>query len=156
MFERIAHRLERRFATLAPQASDFAPGLLAIQESPPARLPRLVFYLVAVLFAILLAWSIFSRVDIVASAEGKLVPKTFTKIVQPADSGIVRDILVTDGQVVKAGQVLLRMDATAASADLLTLRYAGTIEVEIFNERVWSMHVDEIVTLTRNRFIACA
>ena len=78
-------------AKIAPDAADFAPGLLAIQDSPPARLPRLVFYLVAGLFGILLAWSIFSKVDIVASSEGKLVPKTFTKIVQPSDSGIVRE-----------------------------------------------------------------
>lgn len=110
------------FVKLKPDAADFAASLLAIQEEPPARLPRLVFYVVAALFAILLAWSIFGQVDIVASAEGKLVPKTFTKIVQPAEAGIVRDILVADGQEVKAGQVLLRMDATTASADLTTLR----------------------------------
>ena len=115
-------------AKMAPDAADFAPGLLAIQESPPARLPRLVFYLVAGLFAILLAWSIFSKVDIVASSEGKLVPKTFTKIVQPSDSGIVREILVEDGQQVQAGQVLLRMDATAASADLTTLRNESVLK----------------------------
>ena len=115
-------------AKMAPDAADFAPGLLAIQDSPPARLPRLVFYLVAGLFGILLAWSIFSKVDIVASSEGKLVPKTFTKIVQPSDSGIVREILVVAGQSVDAGQVLLRMDATAATADLATLRNESVLK----------------------------
>ena len=109
-------------AKLAPDAVDFAPGLLAIQESPPARLPRVVFYVVGLLFTILLVWAILGQVDIVASAEGKLVPKTFTKIVQPAEAGIVREILVVDGQEVTAGQVLLRMDATTASADLSTLK----------------------------------
>ena len=104
------------------QAKDFAPSLLAIQDEPPARLPRVVFYVVAALFAVLLAWAILGRVDIVASAEGRLVPKTFSKIVQPAEAGIVREILVREGQEVQAGEVLLRMDATSAQADLGTIR----------------------------------
>lgn len=120
--------LEQVSAKLAPDAADFAPGLLAIQESPPARMPRLVFYVVGVLFAILLAWSIFGRVDIVASAEGRLVPKTFTKIVQPAEAGIVTEILVKEGQEVAAGQALIRMDATAAMADLGTLKSESALK----------------------------
>ncbi|HEX7641973.1 MAG TPA: HlyD family type I secretion periplasmic adaptor subunit [Burkholderiaceae bacterium] len=102
---------------LSPDALDFAPGLLAIQESPPARLPRVVLYLVLGLFVILLAWSIFGKLDIVASAEGKLVPQSYVKIVQPADAGIVQDILVKEGERVVAGQILMRMDAKDAMAD---------------------------------------
>jgi hemolysin D len=109
-------------ARLQADVADFSPGLLAVQESPPGRLPRLVFYIVAVLFAILIAWAAFGRVDVVASAEGRLVPKTFTKIVQPAEAGIVTEILVSEGQEVAQGQVLVRMDATTASADLGTLQ----------------------------------
>ncbi len=107
---------------LSPDALDFAPGLLAIQESPPARLPRVVLYLVLGLFAILAAWSIFGKLDIVASAEGKLVPQTYVKIVQPADAGIVQDILVQEGQHVTAGQVLMRMDTKDALADQSTIQ----------------------------------
>jgi hemolysin D len=120
--------MDKASAKLAPDAADFSPGLLAIQETPPARLPRTVFYIVGALFVILLAWSIFGRVDIVASAEGRLVPKTFTKIVQPAEAGIVREILVEDGQEVKAGQVLIRMDATTAGADLTTLKNESVLK----------------------------
>src|ERR1039457_1940614 len=74
---------------LSPDAWDFAPGLLSIQESPPARLPRVVMYLVGILFLILMLWAILGKLDIVASAEGRLVPQTCVKIVQPADGGIV-------------------------------------------------------------------
>ena len=107
---------------LSPEALDFAPGLLSIQESPPARLPRTVTYLVTVLFLILVCWSIFGKLDIVASAEGKLVPQTYVKIVQPADGGIVQEILVKEGEHVVAGQVLMRMDTKDAMADENTLR----------------------------------
>lgn len=102
---------------LPPEALEFAPGLLAIQESPPARLPRAVMYVVSSLFLILLGWAIFGKLNIIASAEGRLVPKTYVKIVQPAEAGIVQQILVKEGETVKAGQVLMRMDMKLAQAD---------------------------------------
>lgn len=108
--------------TLSRDALDFAPGLLSIQESPPARLPRAVLYSVACLFGILLVWAIYGKLDIVASAEGRLVPETYVKIVQPAEGGIVQDILVREGQQVAAGQVLMRMDGKFTEADARTIR----------------------------------
>jgi hemolysin D len=102
---------------LSERALDFAPGLLAIQESPPSRMPRAVMYTIAVLLALLLLWAAIGHLDIVASAEGKLVPKTYLKLVQPADAGIVKEILVHEGERVTAGQVLLRLDAQDAQAD---------------------------------------
>lgn len=103
---------------LSPEALEFAPGLLAIQESPPAKLPRTVSYAVIALFTILLVWAFFGKLDIIASAEGKLVPQSYVKIVQPSDAGIVQEILVEEGESVKAGQVLMRMDTKLAQADM--------------------------------------
>lgn len=108
--------------SLSKDALDFAPGLLAIQESPPARLPRAVMYSVSVLFFILLLWAIFGKLDVIASAEGKLIPQTYVKIVQPADAGIVQEILVREGEAVKAEQVLMRMDTQVAKADEKTIK----------------------------------
>ena len=110
-----------KVSTLSPDALDFAPGLLSIQESPPARLPRVVMYVVGTLFLILVCWAIFGKLDIVASAEGKLVPQSYVKIVQPADGGIVQEILVKEGERVTAGQVLMRMDTKDALADESTI-----------------------------------
>jgi hemolysin D len=109
----------RLFAT---DAADFAPDLLTIQERPPARLPRTVGYVAAGTFALLLAWAIFGQLDIIASAEGRLIPRNYSRVLQPAEAGIVREVLVRDGESVKSGQVLLRMDATTATADMGTLR----------------------------------
>jgi HlyD family secretion protein len=67
--------------------------------------------------AALLLWAILGRLDIVAVAEGKLIPESYVKIVQPAESGIVKEILVREGQAVKAGQVLMRMDTLISEAD---------------------------------------
>ena len=109
-------------STLSADALEFAPGLLSIQESPPAKLPRAVMYIVAALFLILLTWAIFGKLDIVASAEGRLVPQSYVKIVQPADAGVVEEILVREGETVKAGQVLMRMNTQLAKADERTIR----------------------------------
>ena len=111
-------RKESRFAS---DVAEFSPGLLAIQESPLPKLPRAIFYTVAVLFAVLFAWAIFAEVDIVAVAEGKLVPTSYTKVVQPAEAGVVTDILIREGDRVEAGQVLIRLDPTVAGADSKSL-----------------------------------
>lgn len=113
---------------LSRDALDFAPGLLAIQGSPPAKLPRAVLYSVAALFLILLAWALFGKLDIVASAEGRLVPQTYVKIVQPAEGGIVQDILVREGQSVTANQILMRMDGKLAEADARTIQNELTLK----------------------------
>jgi HlyD family secretion protein len=66
-----------------------------------------------------LIWAACAKLDIVAVAPGRLVPQTFVKIVQPAESGVLREILVKQGDRVSAGQVLARLDATLNAADRL-------------------------------------
>ena len=110
-------------------ANDFQPDLLAIQESPPSRLPRTVGYITMGLFGVLLAWAAFGKLDIIAAAEGRLVPRNYSRVLQPAEAGIVREVLVRDGEEVKAGQVLMRMDATTASADMGTLQADAALKV---------------------------
>lgn len=98
--------------------SPFAPPLLRIQEAPPLPLLRWMLGVLFALFLLLLVLAAVGRIDIVAVAEGKLVPRSYLKIVQPAEQGIVRDILVREGEKVTAGQVLIRMDPVLADADM--------------------------------------
>jgi hemolysin D len=106
---------------LTPEALDFAPDLLAIQERPPARMPRAILIAVVSLIGLLLVWAAFAQLDVIATADGRLVPLTFTKIVQPADAGVVTEILVHDGDQVKEGQVLMRLDPRLSQADTAAL-----------------------------------
>ena len=101
--------------------AEFSPPLIRLQESPPSPLGRRVLYVLLGLLAGLFLWSVLGRLDIVAVAEGKLVPHSYVKIVQPAEAGIVREILVREGQAVRAGEVLMRMDAQLSEADRRTL-----------------------------------
>ncbi len=92
-------------------------ALFDITARDPAETPRRVLGIVCGLFIVLLVWALVARLDIVAVAEGRLVPQTYVKIVQPAESGIVREILVKEGDAVREGQVLVRLDSTFVSAD---------------------------------------
>src|SRR5262245_57287268 len=64
---------------------EFVPEIIKAQSRPPSPMPRVVLYALLVLFALLLVWAIFGRLDIVAVSQGKLVPQSFLKIVQPAE-----------------------------------------------------------------------
>lgn len=92
-------------------------GLFEFSLGEPDQRPRALLWTVCALFAVLLLWVLFAQLDIVAVARGRLVPTTYVKIVQPAEAGIVREILVREGDRVTRGQVMVRLDSTLAAAD---------------------------------------
>jgi len=115
---------------------DFAPALLRIKEKPTAPLAGWMLRLLLAFVAGVFIWAVFGRLDIVAVADGKLVPVSYLKIVQPAEQGIVKEILVREGQVVSEGQVLIRMDSVMTQADVTT------IETEYHNKRLALKRID--------------
>lgn len=98
-------------------AHDFAPDLLRVQQQAPSPRPRLVLRLLLLLVGVMLAWAWLGQLDVVATAQGRIVPQSFLKIVQPAEQGIVREILVRDGDRVAQGQTLIRLDRRMSDAD---------------------------------------
>lgn len=103
-----------------PARHEFLPAAL-LGEELPSPLPRTVLWTVTLLMVALFAWAVIGRLDTVAVAPGRLVPRTQLKIVQPAEGGVLREILVAEGERVSAGQVLGRMDAQLARADATAL-----------------------------------
>ena len=97
-----------------------------IEQQQPDRVLRSTLHVVAGLIGLLLLWSAVGRLDIIATAEGRLVPQTYVKIVQPAEAGVIEEILVGEGQRVSAGQVLMRMDAQGAPTSSLATHLAFT------------------------------
>lgn len=107
---------------LAADPAEFAPPLLRIQERPPAPLAGWMLRVLLALVSCAFLWALLGRLDIVAVAEGKLVPASYLKILQPAEQGVVKEILVNEGEHVRQGQVLIRMDAALSEADVKALR----------------------------------
>jgi hemolysin D len=95
----------------------FLPAALEITESPPSPIGRAIGASIIAIFCLALVWASFGRVDIVATATGKIVPDGRTKLIQPLEAGVVRAINVRDGQSVKAGDVLIELDPTITEAD---------------------------------------
>jgi hemolysin D len=117
-------------------ALDFSPPLLRLQGEAPNPLGRKVLWALLLLLAGMAVWSIVGRLDIVAVAEGKLVPQSYVKIVQPAESGIVKEILVREGDSVRAGQVLMRMDTLLTDAD------ANSVQSDLQGKRLALRRID--------------
>jgi len=118
LHERLGENMGNR---IQADPRDFHPALVRLQDAPPSPLGRRVLWATLVFLFLLFLWAIFGRLDIVAVADGKLVPDTYLKIVQPAESGIVKEILVKEGQMVRGGQVLMRMDTALSESDIKAL-----------------------------------
>lgn len=82
----------------------FLPAALEIVETPASPIGRIIAYTIMALFSLAILWACIGKVDIVASAQGKIIPDGRTKVIQPFETGVVRSIDVHDGQTVKAGQ----------------------------------------------------
>ena len=96
---------------------DFLPANLELVEKPPHPAPRWTLRILAGLSVAILVIAIFGKLDIVATAKGKVLPTDRVKVIQPAITGVTRQILVHDGQRVKEGQLLVELDTTQAAAD---------------------------------------
>src|SRR3990167_7836036 len=84
--------------------------------------PRRFAWGLTLLFVLALLWSFFGQVDIVAVAPGRIMVSERTKVIQPLEASVVRKVLVKDGDRVKAGQVLVELDPTMASADMASVQ----------------------------------
>lgn len=108
----------------------FLPANLELAETPVHPTPKWSMRIVAALAAIAVLIAAFGQLDIVAVAKGKLIPDARVKVIQPAITGVVRNILVHDGQRVAAGQLLLQLDLTQATADASKAK-ASKVDAEL-------------------------
>lgn len=91
---------------------DFAADADAALVAQDPVQARKALKMVGIFLGIALLWSIFSQVDEITKGEGKVIPSRQLQVVQSLDGGIVRDILVKEGDTVKEGQVLIKIDTT--------------------------------------------
>jgi hemolysin D len=100
----------------------FLPAALEIVETPPSPIGRAIAFTMIALFCLALAWAALGKIDIISSAPGKIVATGRSKVIQSFETGVVRAIHVQDGQVVKAGDVLIELDPTMNDADVNHLK----------------------------------
>lgn len=105
-----------------PHEAQFLPAALALQETPLSPAPRVAMWAIISFAVLAVVWATVGRIDIVATAHGRVIPDAGIKLVQPIETATVRAIHVREGQSVRAGEPLIDLDATVAVADRTRLQ----------------------------------
>lgn len=99
------------------QTLEFLPAALEVLERPVTPASQYLGRALMALFVIAIGWACIGELDIVAVAEGKIISSSRIKSIQPLEKGVVKAILVKEGQEVKAGQALVELDQTLTVAE---------------------------------------
>lgn len=118
------HRKEFESVPRSKEEAEFLPAVLALQDTPGSPAPHIAMWAIISLLLLAVIWAYFGKIDIVAVAQGKVVPAGNTKIIQAPSDAQINEIRVDDGQQVKAGDVLLVLNAESAQADVSRLTQA--------------------------------
>lgn len=101
----------------SPDERAFLPAALEIIEKPASPAGRLTALSICAAALFALIWACFGKMDIIATAQGRVIAVGNTKTIQPMEIGTVRAIRVNDGDAVRKGQVLIELDPTQVGAD---------------------------------------
>ena len=78
----------------------------------------LLFFAIMVFFLGAFLWAYFSKIDELTRGEGKVIPSEKIKTIQSLDGGIISEILIKEGSIVKEGEPLMKIDTTRFEASL--------------------------------------
>lgn len=96
---------------------EFLPAVLEIQQAPPSPIGRAISWTIMAVFVSAVLWATFGHLDMVAVAQGKIIPSGYSKVIQPLESGVIAAIHVRDGQIVQRGDPLIDLNTTVNGAD---------------------------------------
>ncbi|BDT77343.1 secretion protein HlyD [Polynucleobacter yangtzensis] len=106
---------------LGSRNDNYIAKAILLEEAAPPVYWQTTVKLIAYSLGAFFLWALFANLDVVATAPGQVMPIQSVKIIQHVDGGRIAEINVADGQEVKEGQVLMRLNDTEASAEYLTL-----------------------------------
>lgn len=128
----LAEEKARSVGRLRIDDAAFLPAALEVIERPVSPTARITAKVLLAGVAALGLWLTLGRTDIIASAQGRIVPTGAVQLVQPAEAGVVRRILVHDGDRVQKGQVLVLLDPTVSAAEAAQARKSlDTVSFEV-------------------------
>ncbi|WP_340119984.1 HlyD family type I secretion periplasmic adaptor subunit [Pelagibius sp. 7325] len=97
---------------------DFMPDVHAATRHRGRRFAYILTVLSVAFFAVMGVWAHYAVLDEVTRGEGTIVPSSRTQVIQNLEGGILAEILVHEGDIVQAGDVLVRIENTVAQANL--------------------------------------
>jgi len=96
----------------------FLPAAIEVEQTPSSLAGRMIIWAIVILFTLAAIWAYFGKIDIVAIAQGKIIPSEHIKHIQPLEAGKIAKIHVHEGQYVKQGDPLITLDNTQTKADV--------------------------------------
>jgi adhesin transport system membrane fusion protein len=113
-----AHPTSAGRAQARREDAEYAEGRAGAGLHRPRGFAHLLLVVIVAFFVLFFAWASWATLDEVTRGEGRVIPSTQVQVVQNQEGGIVSQLLVREGQIVEAGQVLLRIDNVRAASDL--------------------------------------
>lgn len=92
-----------------------------MMDQDPVRYGRQLS-VIATLMGCLVVWMALGKMDVVANADGRVIPSEYVKTLQNLEGGILTEILIKSGDQVNAGQLLFRLNSVQYSSDLESSR----------------------------------
>lgn len=89
----------------------------AVHDNPPF-FARILVLLVGACIITFVLWAAFAEIDEIARGDGKVIPVSKTQIVQSSEAGIVQDIAVKMGQIVRKGDLIVQLNNTTTESTL--------------------------------------
>ena len=106
---------------LGSRTDNYIAKAILLEEAAPPVYWQTTVKLIAYSLGAFFVWALFANLDVVATAPGQVMPIQSVQIIQHVDGGRIAEINVVDGQQVKEGQVLMRLNDAEAGAEYLTL-----------------------------------
>jgi hemolysin D len=127
--ERRRRSLFRSARRRPPVVTEFQSDAIEVENRAPPRIARVTLYCTLALILTAIGWAAGSQVDMIVTAQGKLVTTRPNLVVQPLETSVIREIHVKPGDRVNQGDLLATLDPTFSQADLDQL----SSKVGVFN-----------------------
>jgi len=101
---------------IPPEMLDYAPAVLAARRRKGRGSFRLLLLALCATFFLLLVWAAFAELDEIVAGMGQVVPSQRVQHIQNLEGGILRELLVHEGQRVERDEILLRIDNETAGS----------------------------------------
>lgn len=96
---------------------DMVEGAAVAERLRPRGLSHILLIAVLVIVTVFIGWADWAELDEVTRGEARVIPSRQVQVVQNLEGGIVAAILAREGQIVEAGDVLMRIDNVRAASD---------------------------------------
>ena len=142
---------------------DFVYSTYSLANEKPSLRANIITFSIIGIFTIFLLWASLAEIDELARGNGKVIPTDKIQTVQSLDGGIISEILVKEGETVKEGAPLMRIDTTRFQAtleeskqeyfSLLALKARLEIESQLdINKKIPKLNFDEKVLNDSSRY----